>query len=210
MLKGMHAEVHVTLLCNEVQKIQFSYMQIFLPHTNTCIWWPTCISINNVWQLLITCGTEAFCRGRWVGYRPQQTACAQTWPRCDQTSCRIRHAQASVSGRKWHAGCLKKKNWKWNNTVTSLRHPQLHRTLWLHLLTVFIHVGQINFITEQNQPLVHLYGRQHHSIRSTFVLTVLVECLQQQFWGGSTGKVQANHLSRRENNHLEHPNHCRK
>lgn len=109
MLKGMHAEVHVTLLCNKVQKIQFSYMQIFLPHTNTCIWWPTCISINNVWQLLITCGTEAFCRGQWVDYRPQQTAYAQTWPRCDQTFCRIRHAQASVSGRKWHAGCLKKK-----------------------------------------------------------------------------------------------------
>lgn len=109
MLKEMHAEVHVTLLCNKVQKIQFSYMQIFLPHTNTCIWWPTCISINNVWQLLITCGTEAFCRGQWVDYRPQQTACAQTWPRCDQTFCRIRHAQASVSGRKWHAGCLKKK-----------------------------------------------------------------------------------------------------
>lgn len=107
-------------------------------------------------------------------------------------------------------GVWKKNILKSSNTVTPLRHPQLHRTLWLHSLTVFIHVGQIDFITEQNQPLVHLYGRQHHSIWSTFVLTVLIECLQQQFWGGSTGEVQANHLSRRENNHSEHPNHCRK
>lgn len=99
-----------------------------------------------------------------------------------------------------------KKIEKSSNTVTPLRSPQLHRTLWLHLLTVFIHVRQIDFITEQNQPLVHLYGRQDHSIWSTFVLAVLVKRLQQQFWGGSTGEVQANHLSRREKTSLKTSN----
>lgn len=134
-------------------KFRFSYIQIFHPHTCTNISRPTTI-IYNVWQLLITCETEAFCRGRWAGYRPPQTACAQTWPRCDQTSCRIPHVPASVSGRKWHAGCLKKK--LKNQAILSLLSDPLNYTghcgcIYLLYLSMF---GRL--ISSQNRTS-HLF-----------------------------------------------------
>lgn len=63
------------------------------------------------------------------------------------------------------------------------------------LRAVFVHVGQIDLVTEQHQPLAQLDGGEDHAVRSPAVLAVVVESLQQQFGGGGTGEVQTNNLA---------------
>lgn len=62
------------------------------------------------------------------------------------------------------------------------------------LCAILVHVWQIDFITEQHQPLAKLDGSEYDTIRCTTVLTVVVKGLQQQFWGCGTGEVQTNNL----------------
>ena len=63
--------------------------------------------------------------------------------------------------------------------------------------TIFVHVWKVYLITEENEPFVELYRREDHAIWCATELTVVVKCFQQQFWGGSTTEVQANHLDNR-------------
>ena len=65
-------------------------------------------------------------------------------------------------------------------------------------LTVFVHVGQVNLIAEQHEPLVELYGREHHTVRRLPVFTVVIERLEQQLRGRSTGEVQPDDLKVRQ------------
>ena len=60
--------------------------------------------------------------------------------------------------------------------------------------TIFVHIGQVDLVTEEHKPLVELYRGQHDAVRSAPVLAVVVKRLQQQLWGRGAGEVQANHL----------------
>lgn len=72
------------------------------------------------------------------------------------------------------------------------------------LCAILVHVWQIDLITEQHQPLAQLDGGEDHTIGGAAILTVVVKSLQQQLWGGGTGEVEANNLSRnlKEYTHL--------
>ena len=62
---------------------------------------------------------------------------------------------------------------------------------------ILVHVGQIDLVTEEHQPLAQLDGSEHHSVGGAAVLAVVVEGLQQQLWGGGTGEVQTHNLRER-------------
>ena len=66
------------------------------------------------------------------------------------------------------------------------------------LRAVFVHVRQVDLITEEDQPLVQLYRGEHDAVGRAPVLAVVVEGFQHQFWRGSTGEVQANNLERKK------------
>lgn len=46
------------------------------------------------------------------------------------------------------------------------------------LCAVFVHVWQIDLITEQHQPLAQLDGGEDHTVGGTTVLTVVVKGLE--------------------------------
>jgi hypothetical protein len=54
------------------------------------------------------------------------------------------------------------------------------------LCAVFIHIGQVDFITEQDQPLSKLNRSQDNTVRCTPVFAVVVKRLQQQLWCSGT------------------------
>jgi len=60
--------------------------------------------------------------------------------------------------------------------------------------TKSIHIRQVDFITEQHQPLVELHRWQNKSVRSLAIFAVMIESLQHQFRRSSTGEVQSNNL----------------
>ena len=62
------------------------------------------------------------------------------------------------------------------------------------LCTITVHVWKIDFITEQHHPLSKLYRSKDDSIRSSSVLTIVIESFQEQLRGGSTGEIQTNNL----------------
>ena len=62
------------------------------------------------------------------------------------------------------------------------------------LCTITIHVWKIDLITEQHHPLSKLYRSKDDSIRSSSVLTIMIESFQEQLRGGSTGEIQTNNL----------------
>lgn len=47
---------------------------------------------------------------------------------------------------------------------------------------VLIHIWQVDFITEQDQPLSKLNWSQDNTIRRAPVFAIVVEGLQQQLW----------------------------
>lgn len=65
---------------------------------------------------------------------------------------------------------------------------------YTHSLTIFICVGEVDFIAEEDHPLAQLYGGHDHAVGRPAVLTVVVKGLEQQLWGGGTGEVQTYHL----------------
>ena len=68
-------------------------------------------------------------------------------------------------------------------------------------LTILVHVGQVDLVTEENEPLVELYGRQHNAVGCAAELAVMVKRLHQQLWCGGTGEVQAYHLHTHTHTH---------
>ena len=62
------------------------------------------------------------------------------------------------------------------------------------LLTIVVHVWQIDLITEQHHPLVELCRSQDNAVRSTSVFTVVVKCLEKKLWRCCTGEIQAYNL----------------
>ena len=60
--------------------------------------------------------------------------------------------------------------------------------------TIFVHIRQVDLITEHYNPFAELNGSQHCTIRSTPVLAIVIKCLQHQLWCGSTGEIQSNNL----------------
>ena len=61
--------------------------------------------------------------------------------------------------------------------------------------TIFVHIRQIDLITEHHYPFAELNWSQHCTIRSTSVLAIVIKCLQHQLWCSSTGEVQSNNLA---------------
>ena len=61
-------------------------------------------------------------------------------------------------------------------------------------LTILVQVWKVDFITEEDDPLAQLYGGHDHSIGGVTILTVVVKCLQEKLWRGSTGEVKSNNL----------------
>ena len=61
-------------------------------------------------------------------------------------------------------------------------------------LTILVQVWEVDFITEEDDPLAQLYGGHDHSIGGPTILTVVVKRLQEKLWRGSTGKVKSNNL----------------
>ena len=70
----------------------------------------------------------------------------------------------------------------------------LSQERYYSLCPIFVHAGKIYLITEEDQPFVELYRCQHYAIRCSSIFTVMVKCLQEEFWGCSTGEVQTYHL----------------
>ena len=61
-------------------------------------------------------------------------------------------------------------------------------------LTILVQVWEVDFITEEDDPLAQLYGGHDHSIWGATILTVVVKRLQEKLWRGSTGEVKSNNL----------------
>ena len=53
--------------------------------------------------------------------------------------------------------------------------------------TIFVQVWEVDFITEEDNPLAQLNG-------GPMILTVVVKCFQGKLWRGSTGEVKSNNL----------------
>lgn len=70
------------------------------------------------------------------------------------------------------------------------------------LCAIFVHVWQIDLITEQHQPLAKLNWSKDNAIGCTAVFAIMIKCFQQQFRSGSTGEVQTNNLKEWEKMHL--------
>ena len=60
--------------------------------------------------------------------------------------------------------------------------------------TILVQVWEVDFITEEDDPLAQLYGGHDHSIGGATILTVVVKRLQEKLWRGSTGEVKSNNL----------------
>ena len=60
--------------------------------------------------------------------------------------------------------------------------------------TILIQVCEVDFITEEDDPLAQLYGCHDHSVGGPPILTVVVKRLQKKLWRGSTGEVKSNNL----------------
>ena len=74
-------------------------------------------------------------------------------------------------------------------------HPLSHNGHKIFLaLTILVQVREVDFITEEDDPLAQLYGGHDHSIGGATILTVVVKCLQEKLWRGSTGEVKSNNL----------------
>ena len=69
-----------------------------------------------------------------------------------------------------------------------------YRPRHLDALTILVQVWEVDFITEEDDPLAQLYGGHDHSIGGATILTVVVKRLQEKLWRGSTGKVESNNL----------------
>ena len=65
------------------------------------------------------------------------------------------------------------------------------------VLTIFVHIWQVDFITEENKPFVELHRGENYAIGCATELAVVVECLQKKLWCCGTGEVQAYHLKYR-------------
>lgn len=61
--------------------------------------------------------------------------------------------------------------------------------------TVFVHIGQVDFVAEHDQPATELNGRQNDAVGSAFVLAVVIERFEQQLGGGGGGEVEADDLN---------------
>lgn len=62
------------------------------------------------------------------------------------------------------------------------------------LRAVLVHVGQVDLVAEEHQPLAQLHGCQHHAVGRAAVLAVMIEGLQQQLGRGGAGEVQTHDL----------------
>ena len=60
--------------------------------------------------------------------------------------------------------------------------------------TILVQVWEVDFITEEDNPLAQLNGGHDHSIGGPMILTVVVKCFQEKLWRGSTGEVKSNNL----------------
>lgn len=88
------------------------------------------------------------------------------------------------------------------------RHCGAGRVLWIEtnlsdegydpLGPIFIHIWQVDFITEQHQPLSKLNRSQNNPVRRAPVLAVVIKSLQKQLWRSSTGEVETHHLWRED------------
>lgn len=65
------------------------------------------------------------------------------------------------------------------------------------LRAVFVHVRQVNFVTEEHKPFAELHRSQNHAVRSPAVLAVMIERLQKKLWGCGTGEVQTHNLMKK-------------
>ena len=63
-----------------------------------------------------------------------------------------------------------------------------------YLSTVLILLWKVNLVTEDDEPLFWLLGSQDDALLGLLVLTVLVECLEDEVWLGSTREVDEHHL----------------
>ena len=63
------------------------------------------------------------------------------------------------------------------------------RTAATPALTILVHVGQVDLVAEEHQPLVELQRRQHQSVGRLAVLAVVVEGLEHELGSGGTRKV---------------------
>lgn len=139
-----------------------------------------------------TCGRGASSRGRWGGCRPRRTGSAPASPtsglRCGRSlraPPSAGEARRHIRGRREWARAQGGKGWAAAHLPDEGDDP---------LRPVFIHVWQVDLVTEQHQPLAQLHGGQHHPVRRAPVLAVVVEGLQQQLWGGGAGEVKAHNL----------------
>jgi hypothetical protein len=57
---------------------------------------------------------------------------------------------------------------------------------------VLVHSWKVDFVTKHDQPTANLHGSEDDSIGSLAVLAVLLECLEDQLGGCSTGEVETN------------------
>ena len=60
--------------------------------------------------------------------------------------------------------------------------------------TILVHIGQVDLVAEQHEPLVEQDGRQHNAVGRLAVLAVVVKGLEHQLGCGGAGEVQAYNL----------------
>lgn len=70
------------------------------------------------------------------------------------------------------------------------------------LCAIFVHIWQIDLITEQHQPLAQLDRSEDYTVGGTSVLAVMIKGFQQQLWGGGTGEVQTHNLAESRKKHI--------
>lgn len=62
------------------------------------------------------------------------------------------------------------------------------------LCTVRVHVGQIDFVAEQHQPLADLNGSEDDTVRGFAIFTVVVERFQEQLRCGGRREVETDYF----------------
>lgn len=67
-------------------------------------------------------------------------------------------------------------------------------------LTILVHAGEVDLVTEDHDPLAELDGGEHDPVGGAAVLTVVVKGLQHQLWGRGAGEVQTNNLQAHNEN----------
>ena len=66
------------------------------------------------------------------------------------------------------------------------------------LRAVLVHVGQVDLVAEEDEPLVDLQGREDDAVGSPPVLAVVVEGLEKQLRRRRRRKVEPDHLQVRQ------------